>query len=82
MGSRLLELGCLGLARLGLCFSAFLGLLEAVALGLDLDDLSSMGEPVDEGHGAGGVREDLGPFAEGLVGGDQDRLPRLVAARD
>lgn len=34
-----------------------LGLLEAVALGVDVDDLSAMDETVDERDDAGGVRE-------------------------
>ncbi len=69
MQLRFLGLGHLCFASLGLGFSAFLGFLEAIAVGLNLDDLSAMGEPVDEGDGAGGVGEDLGPFAERLVGG-------------
>ena len=32
-----------------------------------------MNEAVDRGKGHGGVGEDLAPFAEGLVGGDQQR---------
>ena len=31
-----------------------------------------MHEPIDEGDDTGGIGEDLGPFAEGLVGGDND----------
>ena len=40
-----------------------------------------MDEPVDGGQRHGGVREDPVPFAEGLVGRDQDRPP-LVTGRD
>src|SRR5258705_6601744 len=36
-----------------------LGRLEPVALCFDVDDLGAMDEPVDEGHDAGRVREDL-----------------------
>jgi hypothetical protein len=37
-----------------------------------------MNEAVDRGEGHRGVGEDLTPFAEGLVGGDQQR-PTLIA---
>ncbi|WP_437967730.1 hypothetical protein WMF04_50740 [Sorangium sp. So ce260] len=38
-----------GAALLGTCGVELLGILEAVALGLDLDDLGAEDEPVDEG---------------------------------
>jgi hypothetical protein len=57
-----------------------LGFLEAIAVGLDLDDLGAMDEPVDEGDDAGGVREDFAPLREGLVGAEQDGLVGVVAA--
>ena len=40
----------------------FLGLLEAVALGFDLDDLGSVDQAVDERDDASGVRKDLAPL--------------------
>jgi hypothetical protein len=59
-----------------------LGLLEAVAVGLDVDDLGAMDEAVDEGVDAGGVGEDPVPLGEGLVGAEQDGLAGVVAAGD
>ena len=44
-------------------------LFEAVAIGVDLNDLSVVSEAVDEGDDAAGVGEDLVPLSEGLVGG-------------
>ena len=41
-----------------------------------------MRESVDEGHGAGGVREDGGPLFEREIGGQCDGLVSLVAAGD
>ena len=38
-------------------------------------------EAIDGGHGGGLVGEDLGPFAEGLVGGYEQRAP-FVSRRD
>ena len=40
-----------------------------------------MNETVDRGERHGGIGEDLAPFAEGLVGGDQHGAP-LVAGAD
>ena len=40
-----------------------------------------MHEPIDEGDDAAGIREDVGPFAERLIRGDDDGIA-LVAARD
>ena len=47
--------------------------LEAPALVAGLDDLAMMGETVEQGCGHLGVAEDGWPFAEGEVGGDDDR---------
>jgi hypothetical protein len=60
---------------------AFLGFFEAIALSLELQQLGFVHEPIDEGYDAGGVREDLGPFAERFIRGDDDGV-FLVAARD
>jgi len=61
---------------------AGLGLLESVGVGVDLDDLGVMDEPVDEGDDARSVGEDLVPLSEGLVGGEYDRLVGVAAADD
>jgi hypothetical protein len=39
-----------------------------------------MNETVDQGDDAGGVREDIGPFREGLVGGHECRAVLISAA--
>ncbi len=39
-----------------------------------------MGEPVEQSGGHLGVAEDGGPFAEGEVGGDDDRGPLVEPA--
>jgi hypothetical protein len=55
--------------------------LLAPGLGLDIDDVTVLGEAVDEGRDAGGAGEDGGPLLEGEVGGD-DGGALLVAAGD
>ena len=47
--------------------------LEAPALVAGLDDLAMVGQTVEQGRGHLGVAEDGRPFAEGEVGGDDDR---------
>ena len=51
---------------------------EAPALGAGVDDVGLVGDAVDDGLGQAGVGEDLGPFAEREVGGD-DQAAALVA---
>jgi hypothetical protein len=72
----------LGAAAGGAGGVELLGFFEAVALGVDVDDLGAVDEAVDERDDAGGVREDLAPFGEGLVGAEQNGLLRVVAAGD
>ena len=47
--------------------------LEAPAVVAGLDDVAVVSEPVEERGGHLGITEDRGPFAEGQVGGDDDR---------
>ena len=54
-------LGACG-ARLEALLAAFFGLLEAVGLALEGDDLGVADEAVDQGDHAGGVGEDLAPL--------------------
>src|SRR6516162_6221760 len=54
---------------------------SAIALDVHFDDGGVVDQPIDGGEGHGGIREDLIPFAEGLIGGNQDRAP-LVARAD
>ena len=58
-----------------------MGFFEAVAVAIDGKDLGAMHQSIDQGDDAGGVWEDLVPFAKALVRG-QDRGPLLIAARD
>lgn len=53
----------------------------AAALNVHLEDRGVVDEPVDGGQRHGRVGEDLAPFAERLVGGDEDRAP-FVAGTD
>ena len=64
-----------------LLFGAGHGFFEAIGLALEHDDLAAMDESVDEGDDAGGVGEDLVPFFEGAVGGDDGALG-LIATGD
>ena len=59
----------------------FFGLTHAIGLALDDADLGVMDEPVDDRDDTGGIGEDLAPFGEGAIGGD-DRGLALVAAVD
>jgi len=68
-------------ARLEALFATLFGLLEAIGLALDGDDLRVVDEAVDQGDDTGGVGEDLAPFGKRAVGGDEGGLG-LVAARD
>ena len=45
---------------------------EAVAVVAGFQDVAMVGEPVQQGRGHLGIAEDIGPFAEAQVGGDDD----------
>jgi hypothetical protein len=60
---------------------AFKGRATAVAFDVHLEDGGVMNEAVDDSDRHCLVREDFAPFAEGLVGGDEERTP-LVAGAD
>ena len=55
---------------------------EAPGLGAGVDDVRAVGEAVDDGLGEPGVGEDLGPFAEGQVGGDDQRSAFVAFGED
>ncbi len=59
---------------------AFLGLLEAEAVAIDLEDLRAMDKAIDERHGASRMRKDLGPIVERLIGTKKNRFASLIAA--
>ena len=46
---------------------------ESPAIVAGLDDLTMMGEPIEESGGHLGIAEHGGPFTEGEIGGDDDR---------
>jgi hypothetical protein len=53
---------------------------EAPAFVAGLDDVAVMREAVEQGRGHLGIAEDAGPFAEGEIGGDEDRGALVEAA--
>lgn len=55
---------------------------EAPGVGAGVDDVGAVGEPVDDGFGESGVGEDLGPLAEGEVGGDDQRASFVAFGED
>ena len=59
-------------------FSA--ALLEAVAVGVHLQDVDVVGEPVQQSAGEPLGAEDLGPFVEGQVAGDERRVAFVALA--
>ena len=56
--------------------------LESIALAVHLQDVDVMGEPVQQRPGQPLRAEDLGPFVEWQVGGDQDGAPLVALAED
>ncbi len=52
-----------------------------VTVSVDLDDCAMMNEAVDGCDSDGGIGEDLVPFTEQLIAGD-DQAPALVALGD
>ena len=51
---------------------------ELVALAADVEDVAVVQQPVQDGRGDDGVTQQLAPFTEALVRG-QDNAPALVA---
>ena len=56
--------------------------LEAASAAVHLQDVDMVGEPVQQRSGQPLRSEDLGPFVEGEVGGDQDGAPFVALAED
>ena len=54
---------------------------QSVAVALDIDHLGVVEEPVEDGGGEDVVAEDVAPFGEGFVAGD-DHGAAFVAAGD
>ena len=46
---------------------------EAPAVIAGLDDIAMVGQAIEQRGGHRGIAEHVGPFAEGEVGGDNDR---------
>jgi hypothetical protein len=59
---------------------AFEGRATAVAFDVHLEDGGVMNEAVDDSDRHCLVREDFAPFAEGLVGGDEERTPLVTGS--
>src|SRR3954453_21673951 len=55
---------------------------EAPGLSAGVDDVRAVGEAVNDGLGEPGVGEDLGPLAEGRVGGDDKRSAFVALGED
>ena len=51
----------------------------AIAFSLQVKDLGSFGEAVNDGVSHGVIMKSLVPFSEGLVGGDGGGAPGLIA---
>jgi hypothetical protein len=49
---------------------AFFGFFGAIGVTLDGADLGVVHQPIDHRDDTSGVREDLAPFGEGAIGGD------------
>ena len=67
------RIGPYGLLVLG--SASALGVLEAVALAGEFEDLTAVSEPIEGGAGEAFGAEDLGPVLEGQVGGDDQAVP-------
>ena len=61
---------------------ALFGIVHAIGLTLDDDDLRVVHEPVNDGHDAGRVGEHLAPFSEWSVGGDDSGLELVTTVDD
>jgi len=55
-------------------------LLETIAVAVHFEDVHVMGESVEQGAGEAFGTEDLGPFLEGQVRGDQGRAALVALA--
>ena len=55
---------------------------KVVAVAVHLQDVDLVGEAVQQRSGEAFRAEDLGPFVEGQVGGDQDGAPLVALAKD
>ena len=53
-----------------------------MAVALDDSDIGVMQQPVEQGHNAGRIGEDLVPFFERPIGGEDDRLAFVSAVDD
>ena len=65
----------------GALLFAFEGRASTITVDVDFEDRGVVNEAIDGGERHGGIREDLAPCAERLVGGDE-RGATLVAGAD
>src|SRR3954454_8988213 len=71
-----------GLAGDGSCALAGESVAEAPGLVAGVDDVRAVGEAVNDGLGEASVGKDLRPFAEGQVGGDDQRSAFVAFGED
>ena len=62
----------------GSLFGAGEAVAKAPGLGAFVDDVSAMGEAIDDRLGESGVEEHLGPLSERQVGGDDQRAALMA----
>jgi len=66
-----------------LCLFILLDLLvEAIALAVQLEDMTVMGQTIQQGRGHAFALEDLAPFAERQIAGDQQAGPFVAIGED
>ena len=63
-------------------FGFFPSLAQAVAFPVSFDDMTPMGEAVEQGSGEPLGAEDLGPLLEGQVGGEHHAVVLICPADD
>ena len=66
----------------GALLGALLRLTGAIRFAVDGEDLGVVDDAVDQGDHAGGIGEDLGPFGERAVRGQQQAFVLVAAAHD
>lgn len=78
-----MRVGSRGSDDVGFAGAGLAAFAQAVGVAADVHDGGFVQEAVERGAGHDGVAgEDVGPFTEGLVGGEHDRPARVVALAD
>jgi hypothetical protein len=76
---KLLQAGRVGLCSDGVCCDSCDGLLQSVALALELEHRGAMHEAVEDGGAHGGVAEVFAPVLHDPVGSDDEAAAQFVA---